>query len=261
MKKFSLTLILITYLVSQNFADIIKNSDKEGWYFSTFMGLSKSMDNKIAFNFDDRDDEVFTAKYNNRSFEDSFWWFFRFENWKNKKSRGMELIHHKIYLDNTNDVVENFSISDGYNLLYYTMGKQRNKSSYRLGLGVVLAHSDVTIQGREQYKRKGFVGHKLAGPSLMLNYERWIWENNYYFISFDSKLTFSYAVAPISTSRSEYVVAPDIALHVSLGLGSKPEILKLKGIKKAAYFLPLAYPKVVGATVIGTSFLPEDYNL
>ena len=91
----------------------------DGWYLSTMMGGSISGPSNLTINFNDRDTLSMSADYNNRSFDDSHWWSFRVENWHLNQSLGIELIHHKIYLDNTNDIVESFSLSDGYNLLFF----------------------------------------------------------------------------------------------------------------------------------------------
>ena len=253
--------LLLTFFLCALSSISLASSQRFGWHLSTFMGVSRSLDNRVSFHLNDQADQVFGANYINRSFEDSHWWSFRLEKWSGNRLKGLELIHHKIYLDNTNDIIEIFSISDGYNLLYYNIGAQKGNTIYRIGFGVVLAHSDVKIAGRDRYKRKGFSGHKLAGPSIQLNMERWLWESQTHFISFDAKASFSYAVAPISENPEEYVVAPDIACHFSFGFGSKPAAFKQKGFKKWLFFAPLAYPKIVGEGILGTGILPEDYNL
>jgi len=223
-----------------------------GWYLTTMMGCSFSGPSPLVINLDDNRTESISANYNNRCFEDSHWWSFRSEKWTNKQGIGFELIHHKIYLDNTTDLVERFSISDGYNLLFLNFAKQKNNRNYRVGLGVVYAHMDVTISGRENYKQKGFKGHYLTGPAFQINIEQILWESDYNFISLDSKFTAAYAQVPISSNQNETATAPDYALHFSLAFGSKPQALKEKPIM---YALPLLYPITTGY-FLGTGLLP-----
>lgn len=237
----------------------VSSTHNDGWTLSAFMGGSISMDNTLSFHFSDQADQVLRAKYDNKSFTDSHWWAFRLERWKGKKSRGMEIIHHKIYLENTNSVIQDFSISDGYNLFYYNFGKKRGRHIYRFGVGVVMGHPDATITGRDRYIVKGFSGHHLAGPTVQFNHEVRVWENKYHFVSLDSKLTFSYAKVPISTDSEEYAVAPDIAVHFSLGIGSKSAIFERPGlVGKALFFLPLAYPVTMGHTLLDTGLFPSE---
>ena len=264
MIKYIFASLIALFLVSQ--AAHASNTDsglgyQTGIYFSAFMGAPKSVNNQVSFNLEDQADQVFEAKYNNRPFQDSYYWSTKVEHWDNKEGMGLELIHHKIYLSNTNDVIEDFSLSDGYNLLYWNFGRQYDEHIVRLGLGVVIVNPDVTIAGRDRYSIRGGKGQHLAGPSVQLNYERWIWENETHFISLDHKLTLSYAVSPISNDEDEYVVAPDIAFHFSLGFGSKPEALQTDdGLSSLYYFAPLLYPVASYKTALGLGF-PSSFRL
>ena len=229
----------------------------DGWLFSTYMGASVSMENQVAFHFEDRSDQVFKANWRNRSFTDSHWWSAKLDRWNGDKVNGFELIHHKIYLANPNDVVQSFSISDGYNLFYYNFGRKFDDHILRLGLGVIFAHPDVQIQGRDHYIVKGTKGHHLAGPTVQLGYERWLWDNETNFVSLDTKLTFSYAKSPISPNRKEYAVVPDVAFHISIGVGNKPQALAGTWQDKAKYAIPFFYPYVIGNYFLGTGLLPS----
>ena len=231
-------------------------SAEDGWYWSTFMGGSISTHNSLKVKLDDHPDHTINARYSSRSFEDSHWWMTRIEKRKGNKIYSFEMIHHKIYLQNTNDIVESFSVSDGYNLLYFNIGRVKEKMRYRYGLGIIIAHPDVTIAGREPFHTPGLKGHYLAGPTMQFNVERLIWENKLYFVSLDTKLTLSYAWIPLSDRDGETAEAPDIAVHFSLGLGSKPTAFKAKGIKKAKAFLPGVYPAFVGKVILGTGLTP-----
>ncbi|MGC6368067.1 MAG: hypothetical protein ACON35_08755 [Candidatus Marinamargulisbacteria bacterium] len=235
-------------------------SFSDGLYLSTMMGCSKSGNSPLTIRYADRPHEKISANYNNRCFEDSHWWSFRLENWAAKTGWGFELIHHKIYLDNTTDTIRSFSVSDGYNLFFMTYAKQINDYNFRIGFGGVLAHVDVLIEGRERYIRKGLTGHYLTGPALQLNLERILWQNSTHFLSFDSKFTVAYAEVPISSNNTELASVPDYALHFSIALGSKPvSFNRNQPLKKQLlYFAPLIYPVTVGH-VIGTGLLPGGY--
>jgi len=229
---------------------------EDGWHLSTFMGGSMSMDNRLYIHLKDQPDQEIHAQYTNQPFTDSHWWAFRTERFRGDRLRGFELIHHKIYLRNTNDVVTRFSISDGYNLAYYNMGKAVGRNRYRFGMGMVLGHPDVTIEGRDNFHTPGPTGHFLAGPSVQFNYERVLWENMTHFVSVDTKLTLSYARVMISDDHDEYADAPDVAFHVSVGFGSKPSAFRQQGVRKLSYFTPILYPYLVGTYVLGTGVTP-----
>ncbi len=229
----------------------------EGWHLSTFMGGSMSFPNHLKLNLEGLPDQSKDAIYSNKSFSDSHWWSFRLEDWHGERGSGLELIHHKIYLANTNDVIHDFSISDGYNLAYYNFAWKTSPSDrVRLGLGLAFGHMDATLGDRPRFHTSGLSGHFLAGPTVQFNYEKWLWENDTNFISLDTKLTLAYARVPVSRDRREYADAPDIALHLSLGVGSKPKALSGDLVSKALYFAPLAYPYLTGKYILGTGLTP-----
>lgn len=252
LKRF-LIIGLIFFSATSVFAD---TNSEDGWYMSTFMGGSMSMPNYLRINLDGLPDQKINATYKNRNFDDSHWWAFRTEKWTGDTSRGFELVHHKIYLANTNDIVQDFSISDGYNLIYYNWGKKKGKNRFRFGAGIVSGHTDITLQGRERFHTKGPKGHFITGPTIQFDYERWLYETKTHFISVDTKLTLSYARVGVSSDKDEYAEAPDIALHLSLGFGSKPAAIRKEGFAKIGYFAPLAYPYLVGNYVLGTGIVP-----
>lgn len=234
----------------------IFSENQDGWHLSTFMGGSMSLPNRLTIKLEDLPDQSINAVYQNKSFSDSHWWIFRLEDWHGENGQGFELIHHKVYLANTNDIVTYLSISDGYNLLYYNFGKRYGDDRFRLGLGVAYAHPDVQIAGRPLFFQKGLTGFYLGGPTIQFNYERLVWDNDIYFVTLDTKLTLSYIRSPVSHNRREYADVPDIAFHVGLGFGSKPKAFNQEGIAKALYFAPLVYPYLTGTYVLGTGLVP-----
>ena len=250
-KKTIFTLLFIKLLTVTGMAYI-----NDGLYLSTYMGASKSANNTLFFKFQDQDDLTYNARYDNKSFSDSHWWMAKLERWKNKKSVSIELIHHKIYLKNTNDIINNFSISDGYNLLYFNRGKQINNHILRYGAGIVIAHPDITITGRDRFKTKGIKGLFLSGLSIKTDHEYILYKHKTAVITLQTKLTASYAKIPISTNKNEYVIAPDYAIHISIGyVRLLPKKAKLK--EKILFLTPLAYPKLVGTYILHTEFYPN----
>jgi hypothetical protein len=219
----------------------------EGWMLTTFVGASSSLNNPFRIHLQNQDDVNRVARYDNQPFSDSQYWGGRMEKWDGNNATGFEIIHHKIYLANTDDIVENFSISDGFNLVYYNRAKYLgNNNIFRYGVGVVVGHPDVTIGGREKWIRKGGRGLTLAGLSGQLSVEKWAYTWKRYRLVMESKLTVSYARVPISDDPKEFSENPDIAFHFTIGFGSRP-LPKNATVKDYAFYLaPLAYPRATG---------------
>ena len=96
-------------------------------------------------------DIVHKARWKSKAFEDSPYYTIRIDDWSGNKVRGIEWIHHKIYLANNPAGITNFSISDGYNLLMFNLGKRSNGIIRRWGAGLIFAHVDMTLQGRDPF--------------------------------------------------------------------------------------------------------------
>lgn len=196
----------------------------DGWHFTSFWGGSHSLGTPIKFYRATDPDLQFTAEYHGRPFEDAWYYSLRIEDWHGNTARGWEWLHHKIYLANPQGDIDNFSISDGFNILYHNWATRHdNEWIHRWGLGLVFAHVDATFQGKDRFFMNGGIGGSyFSGISVQYSMEKWFWESAKHFGSIEGKLTVSYARTPISRDRVEFADVPNIAFHVLVGFGSKP---------------------------------------
>lgn len=196
----------------------------DGWHVEYFWGFSESMSTSLLIHREGESDIGLSATYRGNSFGDSWYYALRFENWTGGEASGIEWVHHKIYLVNNPDKIKDFSVSDGYNLLYFNRAfRLENRLILRGGIGMVFAHPDVTLEGRNRFWMDGGVGGAyLAGASTQFTIGSWAYETKGHFITTEGKITLSYARAPISSNQHEYAEIPNIALHLIFGLGSKP---------------------------------------
>ncbi|RAP30326.1 hypothetical protein DID76_03395 [Candidatus Marinamargulisbacteria bacterium SCGC AG-414-C22] len=217
----------------------------DGWQFTTYVGASYSADAPLKIRLADQSNIDMTADYDNRSFEDSHYWIGRFEKWHHNKALGFEVVHHKVYLKNTTSIVEDFSISDGFNLVYVNWAKKSKNAILRYGLGVVIGHPDVTIKDRDQFVTKGSEGLYLSGPSVQISYERELWQKKLTVVTLETKGSLSYAKVPVSNNDDEYAETVDVAFHIALGVGRKlPKQASLT--EKALFLSPYLYSKAYG---------------
>lgn len=208
----------------------------DGLRLSTSIGASQSLPNSLTIHREDQPDYHIQAFYTNKPFDDSQYWSGRLEYWKNKSSFEIELIHHKIYLQNYPQGLVDFSISDGYNLLYLNKAwaLPKNQLAFRTGLGVVIAHPDITFTDRARYIVKGINGLRLAGVSGQVAFEQRYNLSQYHYLKYELKFTASYAKTAISGNLNEYVIAPDFAFHATFGIGSHP--IQKASIKTVALY-------------------------
>ena len=200
------------------------------------------MNSVMSVNSDDGD-IVHSARWSGRPFVDTSYYTIRIENWAGNKVSGVELVHHKMYLLNNPTGIDNFSISDGYNMIFYNVGK-RNEDNLisKFGIGIIWAHPDITLTGRDRFWNSGGVsGFYFSGVALQASLERWFYETTHHVFTVEGKLTAGYARLRISEDDSEFADVPHIAAHLTFGLGSKP--LKTKTVKSVSHYIltPSAY--------------------
>ena len=133
------------------------------------------------------------------------------------QKKELELIHHKLYFeDSLPGEVSHFEITDGYNMLMINILSpiNRDKSpdifSFRFGLGTVIAHPDVTVNGNRFYQ---------TGGGLIPT----VWTDGYQISGLCSQFGFnitkiSYARASIDLGKQYKLNVPNLAIHFLMGI-------------------------------------------
>lgn len=159
------------------------------------------------------------ARYKSRPFYMPFYHDLRLSKWQDGMAWEFEDIHHKIYLKNTNPIVEHFSISHGYNLFYVNRAIEWHSLIWRLGAGIVIGHPESTIR-RHTFAEKGGTfnngGYYLAGASAQGSIGKRFYLYRKWFLEVEAKITASEARVPIVNG---YADAPNVAFHANFGLG------------------------------------------
>jgi hypothetical protein len=166
------------------------------------------------------------AHYATRPFSGGNYHSFRVENWKNKTAWGIELVHHKLYLENPPSEVQKFDVC-GYNLMYITRTIDVREISEklhiipRIGIGPVFAHPRNVVRGLEFADESGlnrdrFKGLYLAGATAQLSYQARYRLYKLFHLTGEIKVTGSYASMKV---RNGHATVPNIAVHGLFGIG------------------------------------------
>ena len=216
--------------------NIISASD--GLYLHSNWGYNYSFDSVLSVNTNDGD-MVHKAKWEGKSFKDSPYYTIRLDRWANESTFGIEWVHYKMYLKNPPAGIENLSVSDGYNILFFNVGRRTtNDFIMRIGGGIIVAHPDVTLTGKERFWNKGGIsGAYISGLALQLSLERWFYQTKRYVFSSEIKFSTGYARIPISKNSNEFGDIPHVAFHITIGMGSKPLTKKASILDYAYYFI------------------------
>lgn len=224
----SLVLVYISFC-SLSFAQLdLQKKDHTGWVWINYLGMSESFNSMLYLNLEGQEDiHVHNADWDAKSFTNSAYYAVKLEKWNNNKGKGLEWVHHKIYLASPVTGLDSYSISDGFNLLFFNTVRPLSrfgKQSYlRLGAGLVFAHMDVSITGRDRFYMDGGIrGSYLAGVAAQIAVDKWVKTYENHFVTVETKFTAAYSRGPVSTNFAEYSVVPNYAFHVILGVGTKP---------------------------------------
>lgn len=162
-----------------------------------------------------------TARYAAKPFDRPITWEFRLGRWRQGEAWELDLVHHKIYLDNGPPEVEKFSLSHGFNLLTLQRAWRRERVEWRVGTGLVLAHPESTVRGRMLAETGGPLGggYYVAGPTASIAAARPIAVTHGACLVLESKLAISYASVPVAGGRA-HVYNVFVQLAVLLGYGA-----------------------------------------
>ncbi len=182
----------------------------QGWEISIGTGSALNLQESINIEMDNGEEiQSESVSFDTKPFRSPLYYNFRVGRWEQNRALEVELIHHKLYAKSSelNSRVQNFEMTDGYNLLYVNYALSLAPSwNTRIGIGPVIAHPDVTVDGVRTHG-----GYQLSGISAQLAMEReFVLAPNLLF-SLEGKMTYSYAEVDLDYGK---VTVPNTALHL-----------------------------------------------
>ena len=159
-----------------------------------------------------------TARYNTEPFRLPVYWNMRLGRWQSNKMWEVEVIHHKLYLENTTPEIQKFNISHGFNLVMLNRGFNKKMFRYRFGAGIVLTHPESNIRGEvfgDSNDDKD-LGYYLSGPALNLAIGKAFRMNNRFYFDLESKVTCAYTRVKVANGHADVY---HLAFHLIFGVG------------------------------------------
>jgi hypothetical protein len=159
-----------------------------------------------------------TARYFTEPLTLPVYWDMRLGRWKNNKSWEFEVIHHKLYLENTTPEVQKFNISHGFNMLMVNRGFDQKNFRYRAGAGIVLTHPESKIRDKEfgNTTDDWDMGYYISGPVVNLSISKPIRLSDRLFVNAEAKTTFAYGSVQVAEGHADVF---NLAFHLLLGIG------------------------------------------
>lgn len=199
---------------------LIPSSAFATWSFEAATGGAYQFPMPLTIRQSGYPDIHMTAHYDTRPFSPPPYYVLRLGKWTENQAWEAQMIHHKLYMNNTTDEVPRFMVTNGYNLLTVNHAWLTKKDFiWRVGAGFVLAHPESTIRGQKFSETGGTLndgGYYVAGPTGMIGIEKRFYFKKSFYFELESELTASYAHVKVANGNAD---VPDVAIHGGIGLG------------------------------------------
>ena len=181
------------------------------WRVELFGGAATSFGSSLTVRQDGFPDLEVEADWTGRSLESPIYYAVRLSRWSGGSGFSLQLIHHKLYLQNPPPEIPAFSISHGYNLLTLEWGRLAGGFQISAGAGLVIAHPESTVRGLTYAN-----GYHVTGPTLAIACGRWLRLGRGFRIGAEGRFTASWAHVPVADGQAS---VPDRSVHLLVGVG------------------------------------------
>jgi hypothetical protein len=200
----------------------------DGWTLEVKSGDAASAPLPVKFVQNGYSDVNFDADWRDRPLLPPYYYSYRIGHWKDGAAWEFETLHHKLFLSNAQQDIQDYAVTHGYNEWTvnraWLLGGPLSGFIGRVGLGIVVAHPGGEIHGLFLDEDHGIDdGFYVAGPASQIALEKRFHLIKGLFFSAEAKVTLAYARIPtydIGLSGEQgHVDLPNLAVHGLLGLG------------------------------------------
>jgi hypothetical protein len=145
-------------------------------------------------------------------------WVWRVGYWSGNSGWEFEAIHHKVFLDDPPQEIQEFSVSHGLNFLLINRVWNLDSYALRVGGGVPLTHPETTVRGKTHPEDEGIfhMGYYVSGPAVAFSAGRLFALLGDLSLDVEAKAFSSFISVPIAEGNAHF---SHLSLQFSFGLG------------------------------------------
>jgi hypothetical protein len=192
-------------------------AQEPGWSVEGFLGGAWNLPTRLTIRQDGQPDIVATARYSTHGLRLPVYYAARAGRWGPGSGWELELLHHKLYLDEPPALVQHFEVTHGFNLVSVLRGWREGAIRLRAGCGAVVAHAESEVRGA-RLRHGGNLpgGYHLAGLAVQAAGGRRFGSARGPFAVVEVKLTAALARVPVASGSAS---VPNLAVHLLVGAG------------------------------------------
>lgn len=187
--------------------------------FELYLGDAYNVPLPVSITQHNSPDLKFTGHFRTDPWEDTWYYQARLGLWKGNRGWLVEMLHHKLYLDDDHphpDEVDRFDITNGFTMVGLSRGWRFGQTTLAAGGALVIAYPITTVRGRRN-GNEGLAGYKISGLTTILTANQRLPIGKRFFLAAESRVSLSYARIPINGGHAS---VPNVALHLHLGAGA-----------------------------------------
>ena len=207
--------ITILFISLSLFSSIVAQ-EKRSWSFEFLPGIAVVPPMPLKIEQDGFNDITMTARYSTESLRLPIYYSYRLGSYKNNKGWSLEMNHLKIFLKNTNNDIQQLSVSHGYNQVFLNHHILKEKYTWIIGAGAVIGHPESTIRNQTYTEKGGLFndGYYLAGIALQGAIYYPLINTKHFCLPLEAKISAGYGTVPIVNGKAHI---PVIAFHFLMG--------------------------------------------
>ena len=205
---------LFSPLVTLLLSSVAYSAGAADWSLELLVGDAYNANSRTRIEQEDLGRLSFTGDYETRGLEGPLHYAWRVARWEDARAWELQLLHHKIFLQNRPTGLDALSVSHGFNMLTFNRALEYDGWRMRAGLGPVITHVEARVAG------SSYDGpYELSGAAALIGLGRRLDFGRHIYLVGEVSATFGYIRAQPDGDSRLRVTIRNPAVHAQAGVG------------------------------------------